>query len=194
MFKAIKAYLLGRKSGGLDEPVRVSDTGNLEVAGDIAHDSADSGKPAKIGGVARTANPTAVGDGDRVNAFFDDVGRPVMTLYQVRDLIATAAASFTTGAETTLYASAAGEFSDLIQLTLINSSGAAVRVNVRSETGGGVIQTVNVPANGTEFMKFPIPVPQNTAAATWTIQNNAGAGGDISNTEINASALFVRNV
>ncbi len=49
----------------------------IKVMGDIAHDAADSASsyPAKIGGWASSAKPTAVSNGDRVNAYFDVYGR-----------------------------------------------------------------------------------------------------------------------
>jgi hypothetical protein len=42
-----------------------------EVAGDVAHDAADSGNPIKIGGKATQLNPAAVTEGDRTQASFD---------------------------------------------------------------------------------------------------------------------------
>ena len=47
----------------------------LGVGGEVAHDAADSGNPAKIGGKALTALPTAVTTAARVNALFDEYGR-----------------------------------------------------------------------------------------------------------------------
>lgn len=44
------------------------------MAGDVAHDSADSGNPIKFGAVARSAAPTAVTAGDRVNLSADTYG------------------------------------------------------------------------------------------------------------------------
>ncbi len=44
--------------------------------GEIAHDAADSGNPIKVGGKAEATIPTAVADGDRVDANFDLYGRP----------------------------------------------------------------------------------------------------------------------
>jgi len=41
----------------------------------VAHDSADSGAPLKIGGKASTSEPTAVATGDRVDGYFDEYGR-----------------------------------------------------------------------------------------------------------------------
>ena len=49
----------------------VFDTVKKFVAGDIAHDAADSGNPVKIGGKAASSAPTAVTAADRVNAYFD---------------------------------------------------------------------------------------------------------------------------
>ena len=48
------------------------------VAGDVAHDDADSGNPIKIGGkaVARTSVPTDVAANDRVNLWVDVNGAP----------------------------------------------------------------------------------------------------------------------
>ena len=49
-------------------------SGNL-VQGTVAHDAVDANNPVKIGGKASTSKPTAVSDGDRVNAYFDQFGR-----------------------------------------------------------------------------------------------------------------------
>lgn len=50
-------------------------TGANAVHGDTAHDAADVGRPIKIGGKANAALPTAVSEGDRVDASFDLQGR-----------------------------------------------------------------------------------------------------------------------
>jgi hypothetical protein len=44
------------------------------VSGDTAHDSPDAGEPIKIGGKASSTEPAFVGNGDRVNAYFDLFG------------------------------------------------------------------------------------------------------------------------
>jgi hypothetical protein len=48
---------------------------NSVSQGDTPHDAADSGSPVKIGGKASTSLPSAVANGDRVDAYFDDRGR-----------------------------------------------------------------------------------------------------------------------
>lgn len=45
------------------------------VVGNVAHGSADSGAPLKIGGRAETSMQAAEADGDRVDALFDKFGR-----------------------------------------------------------------------------------------------------------------------
>ena len=45
------------------------------VGGDVAHDTADSSNPVKVGGVARSDEQTAVTAADRVNAAFSVTGR-----------------------------------------------------------------------------------------------------------------------
>lgn len=45
------------------------------VGGDRSHDATDLGNPVKIGGKAATSAPSAVANGDRVNAYFDTSGR-----------------------------------------------------------------------------------------------------------------------
>ena len=187
--------LKGKTSAGAITNVLTDAEGNLlgEISGDIAADAVDSGNPLKVGSVARTTNPTAVTDADRVSASFDDVGRQLTTPYQVRDLVATALAETATLAEVTLLAGGgAGVFHDLIELTCANQSGVAVTLSIRSETGAGIVKTLVLPATATQTFQFNIPVPQNTAAAAWTIQN-AGSG-DISTTVVSASAVFIKNV
>jgi hypothetical protein len=50
----------------------------IQLEGTVAHDAADSGNPVKIGGKASTSEPTAAGDGDRVDAWFDEHGAQVV--------------------------------------------------------------------------------------------------------------------
>lgn len=53
-----------------------NDSGNaIPVTGGVAHDAVDSGNPIKMGGRAQATAPSAVADGDRVNAWFDNSGR-----------------------------------------------------------------------------------------------------------------------
>lgn len=59
-------------------PVPVSGAITSSIAGDIAHDAADSGNPVKIGlkAIAHGANPTAVAADDRTNWYANRAGVP----------------------------------------------------------------------------------------------------------------------
>ena len=163
--------IAGKDSAGVLRTFRVDTSGNLAP------------------GVARTTNPTAVADGAVVSAAFDKVGRQLVTPFQVRELIATATASVSTGTETTLLAGGgAGVFHDLLEVSASNNSGVAQVISIRDATGAGVVRTLTAEANKTVSLRFPVPVVQNTAAAAWTVDMD-----DVTGTTITLDALFIKN-
>jgi len=95
----------GTTAAGNLEEVLADDDGHLQVdvlsgaftgAGDVAHDSADSGNPLKVGGKGTAAAPTAVTEADRVNAWFDLYGKlqvAVPTLTVAAETVVAGAAS-----------------------------------------------------------------------------------------------------
>lgn len=160
------------------------------VVGDTVSDAVDSGSaPLKNGGIARTTNPTAVADGDRVAATYDDVGRELIRPVQVRDLIRTARVAVTNGTETTLLAASAGAYHDLIYLLGANNSDAAVSVDIRGITAGNVLLTLQLPANGTAGVATPVPLPQDETGNNWTIDLP-----DITGSTVTITALFSKEV
>lgn len=166
-----------------------------KIQGDIPQGSTDQGtsNPIKVGGLARRTNPAAVEDNTRVGSMHDDLGRQVITLHQVRDLIATAFAEPVSAAEVTLLSGVASTFLDLIEITGANSSATAFSIDIRDATGGGIIKTLVIPANNTIKESFTVPIPQNTLAAAWTVQiRNPSA--DLSNPSVLVSATFIKNV
>lgn len=161
-------------------PVAVLDSNGTQVdsfaAGDVAHDGVDSGNPVKVGGQSRTTNPTAVADADRTNAIFDDLGRQVVVLNHVRDLVTQNTGSVGTTTETTiLSAGVAGVFHDLTIVTFTNATATAVRVDVRDATAGSVVMSFNLAANGGVVQPFAVPWKQTTAANNWTMQLSAAS-------------------
>lgn len=77
-----------------------SDSVGAVAAGDIAHDSADSGNPVKIGAKAVTALPAVVAANDRANAISDVHGRLIIANEAPGDLIS--AGQTATVADTTV--------------------------------------------------------------------------------------------
>lgn len=164
-------------------------TSSVAVGPTVADEADDGNAPVQIGGIARTANPTAVAANDVVKATFDKIGRQIIRPVQVRDLINTAYVSLTTGTETTFLAGVASTFLDLIYVMGTNNSDAAVTVDLRSATGGGIVTSIRIPANGTAGVSLNVPIPQNVAADTWTADLP-----DITGTTVTLSALFSREV
>lgn len=155
--------------------------------GDIASGVNESGNPIKIGGVARTANPTAVANVTRVAASFDDVGRQLTRPYQARDLINTAYASLTAGTKTSLIAGVSGSFLDLCQITCANNSNAATIVTLTDEST--IVRSISVPADGVTHLNFQIPLKQSATGVAWYVDLP-----DITGTTIEVTAEFTQEV
>lgn len=171
-------------SGGLVSTIAV---------GSVVADAVDDGSaPVQSGGVARTANPTAVAGGDVVKSTHDDLGRQVMKVNQVRDLLSTAYVSLTTGTETTLLSATAGFYYDLVYIMGANNSDAVATVDIRGVSGGNILMTLVVPPYGTSGVSLPVPIPQTGSDGTgnnWTADMN-----DITGTTVYVSALFSKEI
>lgn len=141
--------------------------------------------------IARQTNPTAATDAASNFGSSDDLGRQVIRPIQVRDLIATAYVSLTTGTEATLLAAGGtGVFLDLIMLTATNSSTAATQLDIRATTAGNIIHTMYLPAStGPVGWAPPVPWPQDNVNNNWTIDMPDQTG-----TTIYVSALFSKEV
>ena len=164
----------------------VDNDGTLRVV--VAVDSTTS---VQTKGFSRTTNPTAIADGSSVHASFDDLGRQVITPYQVRDLVRTANVTTTTGVETTLLAAVAGANLDLVQIVCANTSDAVVDIDFRAVTAGAVEFSLTVPADNTAGFVPAVPWPQVNTGNNWTMDVG---GADVSNTSVLVSALFIQNI
>lgn len=163
-------------------------TGTRTVTGDVAHGTADSGSPVKIGGKGRTTNPTAEADGDRVDATFDDLGRQVVVLNQVRDLTGRQATTLSNTTETTIVTAVASTFLDLVLLVLTNATATAVSVTIRDDTAGTILGIFDLAANGGAVIPFAVPISQAVVNKPWTAQLSAGS------ITVHVFAQFVKNV
>jgi hypothetical protein len=162
---------------------------NAQVVGTVAHDGADSGNPVKVGGVARTTNPTAVAAGDRVDLFADDLGRSVVYPIAPRDgIVVGSRISLTSTTETTLVAATASTFHDLVMLILSNESATEVRVDFRDTTAGTVLFSIDLAGDGGgAVIPFRVPWPQATVNTNWTAQCSSAVS------TVYVSALCVNN-
>jgi hypothetical protein len=160
------------------------------VGGDTAPGSTDANNPVKIGGVARTSNPIAVTNGQRVNGIFDKLGKQVV-VGALRDLKGVQKTSITTTAETTVVtAGAAGVFNDVYAIVVTNKSATGVSVDFRDATAGTVRMTLYAPATDTRGFTVAVDsaMVQAAAANNWTATLSAGV------TSIEITMLYVSNL
>ncbi len=136
----------------------------------------------------RQANPTAVAS-DYTPMGADDLGRQIVRPHQVRDLIATAYVTLSTGTEATLLAASAGSYFDLMYIMAANTSNVAQQVDVRAVTAGNVVMSLYIPANSTAGVSLPTPFPQADTGNNWTVDM-----ADFTNSNILISALFSKEV
>lgn len=173
----------------------LADTAAIETAVQImddwdgVHGAAVGADGARIMAEARTSNPTAVDSGDNVRVMADDLGRQVMRPVQVRDLIKTAYVSVTGGSETTLRAAVAGSYLDCIMIVGSNNCTAAVSVDIRAVTGGNIVHTLRIPADGTAGWAPHVPWPQDETGNNWTVD-----GPDETGRTLTFSALFSQEI
>ncbi len=160
------------------------------VKGGTAADTPLSDPPVTTGGLAKTANPTAVVDGDVVNTLHDKLGK-MIAVSALRDLKGKQGTTITASTtETTIVtAGGAGVFRDLYGLIVTNTSGTATEITIRDVTAGTSFMTISCPSNDVRgFMLDPgAAIPQTTANSAWT----ATAVDSVSSLII--TALYVGN-
>lgn len=164
-------------------------TSTLSVGDSAARTADNGGNPVKVGGIARSTNPSKYADGNRSNFGTDLIGRQLMRPVQVRDLILSSYTTISTGTETTLLTAAAGTYADLIYIMAANTSSAAQQLDIRAVSGGNIVMTLEIPANGTVGIATPVPLPQSDTGNAWTADM-----GDVTNSNILVTALYSKEI
>jgi hypothetical protein len=183
----VQVVKLALSADGSATPIPATADG-IAVQGSVAHDAADAGNPVGVGLQARTTNPTAVADADRVRAIADKVGRQVVVVSQVRDLVTQATVVVSTTTETTIIAAGgAGVFHDVAAIVIFNRSTGSVQVRIRDATGGAHIWAPQLPPSGGWAMAFPTPWKQGAANNNWTVELGTAA------TDVTVSLQCVKN-
>lgn len=170
--------------------IRTDASGNVQTIGSTASGSSLTVSPVTVGGRAATANPTAVADGQVVNAMFDKLGKQVSisavrTLKGSQNTIITASTS-----ETTIVTQAASTFLDLYGLILANTGATTTKVDIRDTTGGAIIATIEVPTLETRGFMLPADsgFSQTAVNTNWTAQCGS------STSSLQVTALYVKNI
>ena len=129
--------------------VKVDPTAAGAVIGATLSGNALAFAPVTEGGLAKTANPAAVDDGDVVNALHDKLGKRI-SIPALREVKAIQTTTITGTSETTIVtAGGAGVFKDLYRLVMTNSSATAVTVTIKDATAGTTRYVFAVPAGAT---------------------------------------------
>lgn len=182
---------LGQTTASASTPVVIaSDQSKVAVHGDTASGSSDANSPVKIGGVGKTANPTAVTDGQRVNATFDKLGKQIC-VGAIRDLKGMQQTQISAStSETTIITAVASTFVDLYGLILANTGATTTKVSIRDDTAGTVRAIIEVPTLETRGFMLPVDsaIPQTAVNKNWTATCASAT------TAMEVTALFVKNL
>lgn len=170
-------YLKATGAGSNVDPYIL--TQSAELAGDVAAGSADSGSPVKVGGKAESSQPTAVDDGDRVDALFDLVGRLVTFPYALpQDVVSGSTTSITTTTPTSVVAAAGGSVRNYMATLLVQNAHATVStwVKITDGSGGTTMWRVYAPAaGGGAQVTFPVPIRFSANQAIFAECETSGA-------------------
>jgi hypothetical protein len=146
-------------------------------------------------GRAATANPANATGGNAVGVMADKAGRFVVTEGNVRELIGvqTTTISASTSETTIVTAGGAGVFNDISQINITTTNTAAAVLTLKDSTGGTTRAVWNFPATAANpinpfSVSYPIPMPQATANANWTLTCSVNAGNFIVN------VVYVKNL
>lgn len=159
------------------------------VVGGTASGATLTAAPVTTGGLAKTTNPTAVTDGQVVNATYDKLGRQVV-VGSIRELKGRQVTTITSStAETTIVTAVASTFLDVYRIVITNTSATACNVTIRDATAGSAIETIAVPAGETRGWSGP----ESAASNQTTVNNNWTATCGTSVASIIVTAWYIKN-
>lgn len=144
-----------------------------------------------LGGLAKTALPTAGSDGNLTGAMVDKFGRQVILPQTIRDLIGTQTTTISAStSETTIVTAAASTFNDLMMLIISNTSASTnTRIDFRDTTGGTVLFSLESIGGAAPigFALGGVAIPQTSVNTNWTAQCAT------STTDVRIYAVFAKN-
>jgi hypothetical protein len=156
------------------------------TGGGVAHDSADSGNPLKVGGRATSAEITAITSGDRSDFITDLTGKQIILPYaNPENFVSGAITSAMTGTTTTsLVAAPAAGLRNYITTIVCSNSHATVGTDILIQDGSGGTTLMTIPAAavyGGAVINLPVPLRQpTTATAIYCANVTTGASTKVS--------------
>jgi hypothetical protein len=166
--------------------VLASNQSAVPVNGDVAHDAADSGNPAKVGGRARSSEMAAVANNDRADLITDLVGKLIVLPYaNPENFVSGAITSAMTGTTSTSLVAAPGSgLRNYITQITVSNAHATVGTDVAIQDGNGGTTIYTIPAAavyGGAVISFPTPLRQPSAnTALYCANVTTGASTKVS--------------
>lgn len=158
-----------------------------QVQGSSAAGAAMSSSPLLVGGIGRTTNPTAIGDGTQSQFLTDKLGRLVTVLGSMREQVGKQATTVTssTAATTVVNAGGASVYTDITHLSITNSSASPVVVTL---SDGTVSLNFSVSAGGSLIQNFAPALPATTANTAWSLACSASVAS------VYCNVVYTRNL
>ena len=116
------------------------------IVGPTASGAALTANPLTTGGLAKTALPVAVTDGQVVNRLHDIYGRQIARLTLREQQVDQTTTISSSTAETTILTADATYKLDIYGMILSNTSATAISVTLRDATGAGTARVFRIPA------------------------------------------------
>lgn len=140
------------------------------IKGSVASGVAAADPPVASGGLAKTALPTAVADGQVVNALHDKFGRRISPSV-LRVLKAVQVTAISSTAETPIATAVASNFLDLYGLLIANTNVTnPLTATIKDSLAGTTRLVIQIPAGETRGFMAPADsgLPQATVNTAWT--------------------------
>lgn len=154
--------------------------------GTVAHDSADSGAPIKVGGRASSAEITPVTTGDRADFITDLAGRQVIMPYANNENFVSGAitTAMTATTSTSLVAAPGAGLRNYITTIIVSNAHGTVGTDVIIQDGSGGTTLMTIPAAavyGGAVINLPVPLRQPTTnTAIYCANVTTGASTKVS--------------
>lgn len=154
--------------------------------GTVAHDSADSGAPIKVGGRASSAEITPVTTGDRSDLITDLAGKLITLPYANNENFVSGAitTAMTGTTSTSLVAAPAAGLRNYITTIIVSNAHATVGTDVVIQDGNAGTTLLTIPAAavyGGAVINLPVPLRQpTTATAIYCANVTTGASTKVS--------------
>lgn len=145
----------------------------VTTAGDVAHDTADSGAPSKVGAkaIAGLNTATLVAAADRTDLYAGTDGALIVRPYGGMEDMVSGRASNTDGAShAVIAAGGAGIIHNITTIIIVNTSTTAIYADILD--GATIKATVPVPAQGGATVNMPVPL-RGTANTAWNCDPSA---------------------